>query len=269
MDIFRKACLFTLLILLVFFYDSHAVQVKCPEMWLQRGQKCYKLLEEYATYAKASDICVHTHGGHLVRIRSQDEQNFVEDYFMDEDAEPPFNIWLGAMRVTEDNEDNAFVWSGGYKMNFTHWYPGEPNNKDGEQFCLALWGRPDDHFASWWDTKCTEKYRVVCEKDLLVTPRSDSSKQSPEDSLGIEYEIRSLYTQISHLQSKRQTYNRIIIVLSAVLFILVLSIGLLYRFGEYSYLRMIIERRRANMFTKFDNPSNNNVSQTTEGTTTS
>lgn len=242
----------------------------CPASWLRFKNKCYKLLEEYATFAKASDLCIHTYGGHLPRIWSQEEQDFVEDNFMDVEAVPRYHIWLGAMRVSEDNDDTSFIWTGGLKINYTHWYPGEPNFNSHDQFCVALWGS-SDHFATWWDTTCTAKCRVLCEKNLMLGPPQTPlhGSNGDPDSVGIEFEIRSMYKQVGHLQAKKATYSRIMWVLILTLFALIVSICFLFKFGEYSYLRMVIANRGQNMFTKFKNASTASVNQASESTSPS
>lgn len=240
----------------LFISSTLCVSFQCPDNWIRFRNKCYRLFDEYATYARASDMCVHGHGGSLIRIWSEEEQFFIEDNFMDVDASPRYNVWLGAMRVREDNDDSAFMWSGGLKINYTHWYPHEPNNLNGEQFCLVMWGWPD-HFATWYDASCTQKHRVICEKELRnsLLPVSPHETSGDPDSAGLEFEIRAVYNKIVLLQERKTTYTRIIWLLSFTIFILIVSICLLFKFGEYSFLRMLLSTRGQNMFTKFKNTS--------------
>ena len=51
-------------------------------------------------------------------------------------------VWIGL------SYDGDWVWSNGQALNFTAWAEGEPNNYQGDEFCVEL----DD--GEWNDTGC-------------------------------------------------------------------------------------------------------------------
>lgn len=254
----KSQVMIILFIFTLFISSTFSSTFQCPDNWIRFRTKCYRLFDKYETYARASDMCVHGHGGSLVRILSEDEQSFIEDNFMNVDADPHYSVWLGAMRIKmKVNDVSAFLWSGGLKINYTHWYPWEPNNYNGEQFCLVMWGWPD-HFATWYDTICTQRHKIICEKDLKSSLVSNETLGDP-DSAGLEFEIRTIYKNITLLKESKRTYIRIISLLSFIIFVLIGSICLLFKLGEYSYLRMLLSTRGENFFTKFNNTSTASV----------
>ncbi len=46
------------------------------------------------------------------------------------------NYWIG---LTDLDVEGTFVWqSNSEEASYTHWYPGEPNNFDGQEHCTLL-----------------------------------------------------------------------------------------------------------------------------------
>ena len=69
-------------------------------------------------------------GGHLVTIRSQAEQDWIEANFSP--YLTPDGFWIGFNDVAVEG---VFVWSSGEPPAYTNWYPGEPNDAGaGEDF---------------------------------------------------------------------------------------------------------------------------------------
>ena len=65
-------------------------------------------------------------GGHLVDILSQGENDALVQ-LLDDFGWPPY-IWLG---LSDDGDEGNWTWSSGEPLEFTNWYPNEPNNCGG------------------------------------------------------------------------------------------------------------------------------------------
>lgn len=46
------------------------------------------------------------------------------------------------------------------------WGPDQPNNRHGNQDCLAIWGDSEARYVQWCDEACGEKYSFMCEKRI-------------------------------------------------------------------------------------------------------
>lgn len=44
------------------------------------------------------------------------------------------------------------------------WGPEQPNNHNGNQNCLAIWGDAAANHVQWCDMACENKYSFMCEK---------------------------------------------------------------------------------------------------------
>ena len=57
------------------------------------------------------------------------------------------NCWIGLNDL--DNE-NAFVWADGSSSTYRNWYSGEPNDVEGNEDCVHIYGT-----EYWNDLSCT------------------------------------------------------------------------------------------------------------------
>jgi lectin-like protein len=64
-------------------------------------------------------------GGYLVSIRSQAEQDFLQNTFFPTAAQA---FWIG---FTDQATEGDFVWTSGESVTYTNWGPGEPNDAHG------------------------------------------------------------------------------------------------------------------------------------------
>uniref|UniRef100_A0A3B3HNK3 C-type lectin domain-containing protein n=1 Tax=Oryzias latipes TaxID=8090 RepID=A0A3B3HNK3_ORYLA len=69
--------------------------------------------------------------------------------------------WIGL----HDDIVNSWRWSlsdssfyGDGESTYWNWYPGEPNNYDGQQLCVHFYGAVND----LWDNYCSVEYSFVC-----------------------------------------------------------------------------------------------------------
>ncbi len=93
-----------------------------------------------------------SHGGHLVSITSQKEQNFVTSTFLS-GAKNQQILWIG---INDANLEGRFAWSSGEAVSYANWESGEPNNYFGnEDYGAINWHyghRPwSGTFGSWND----------------------------------------------------------------------------------------------------------------------
>ena len=112
----------------------------------------YYVLEQ-ATYADSVAEAAAL-GGTLVVVDDADENDWLVDTFMTDDAfyaNFPYQFWLG---LTKPAGTDAFAWDDGTPVDFTHWIPGEPN-EDAPAPAYTLMIGPNilnGEAGQWWDT---------------------------------------------------------------------------------------------------------------------
>lgn len=81
-----------------------------------------------ATWPDANANCI-ANGGQLVDINGAGENNFLASLLTIQSA------WIG---LTDVNSEGTFEWSSGAPLSYTNWYPGQPNNFNGNQDYVEL-----------------------------------------------------------------------------------------------------------------------------------
>lgn len=76
-----------------------------------------------ATWPQAKAVC-ESKGGHLVSINSQEENNYLANILTLQSA------WIG---LSDHLSEGSFKWTNGDALNYTNWYPGQPNNYNNNQ----------------------------------------------------------------------------------------------------------------------------------------
>jgi hypothetical protein len=91
------------------------------------------------------------HGGHLVTINNQAEQDFLATTFTDPD------LSIGYYRTTPNGDD--WVWTSEQTPGYENWADGEPNNSDGVEHVAVMnaWGTTD----KWNDVE--DNYSAIIE----------------------------------------------------------------------------------------------------------
>ena len=93
-----------------------------------------------------------TLGGHLVTIRSADENAWLFATFIEGRTQAccrgVFNPWIGFSDVAAEG---TFMWSSGESVTYTNWKPGEPNNLGGEDYARFDFG------SGWNDVPSTSE----------------------------------------------------------------------------------------------------------------
>jgi cysteine-rich repeat protein len=113
---------------------------------------CYGFYDAVVDWGTAEDECTN-HAGHLVSLASSDEQALVMGLV---DEAP---IWVG---YNDRGAEGEFVWSDGSDPAFSLWFPGEPNDVDGEDCAEA-------YVDGWNDLPCGLGHPFVCERTEAST----------------------------------------------------------------------------------------------------
>ncbi|XP_071501609.1 echinoidin-like [Diadema antillarum] len=139
---------------------SSAGACGCPPLWTAFHGMCYRYFSAVrVTWEEAERQCQSftkpcwdegaTTGqlGHLVSIHSQEEMDFLITLFdsiRNKRASGNQLAWIG---LNDKTTEGSFVWSDGSEVNYTFWYPNEPNNQGGVQHCANFCS----HFDYKWD----------------------------------------------------------------------------------------------------------------------
>ncbi len=102
----------------------------------ERGFGRYILMEGAFTWEEAKEDA-EQYAGHLATITSAAESAFVQSLV--DAAEVKDNYWLGG---TDKEEEGVWRWITGEAWSFTNWEGAEPNNVNGLEHYLNLWGNP-------------------------------------------------------------------------------------------------------------------------------
>jgi len=94
-----------------------------------------------ATWPDANANC-QANGGHLIDINGAGENSFLASMLTIQSA------WIG---LTDVNAEGNFEWTSGQPLSYTNWYPGQPNNFNGNQdYCeLLSTGEWNDQYNSY------------------------------------------------------------------------------------------------------------------------
>ncbi len=106
---------------------------------------CSRITE---TWQKAKAIC-ESLGGHLMVINDQAENNYITGKLMGTTA------FIG---LHDSNVEGYFEWVDQSPVNYTNWYPGQPNNANGDQDYVEI--LPD---GTWNDQYASSVREFICE----------------------------------------------------------------------------------------------------------
>lgn len=136
----------------------------CPAGWYGFGNSCYLFRVRSLSliglnWDNARSYCL-SYGGDLVSVANKSEMDFI--YSRSSKARNE-HFWIG---LNDRRNESLFVWSDGTPYNhsvYHNWYPGEPNDRAGED-CVELFGR------RWNDDSCKKEYSYICERPKGRTP---------------------------------------------------------------------------------------------------
>lgn len=102
-----------------------------------------------ASYVAAQQIC-ESNGGYLASITTPGENAYLANQLTIQSA------WIG---LNDVEEEGNFVWESGEPLNYTNWYPGQPNNYNNAQhYCEML------NNGQWNDQYSTYALEFIMEK---------------------------------------------------------------------------------------------------------
>ncbi|XP_054642064.1 C-type mannose receptor 2-like isoform X2 [Dunckerocampus dactyliophorus] len=155
----------------------------CDRGWEPHSSHCYYLSDKKVNQEKARKECGKS--AQLAEVDDTAEQKFITrlvyNAFQERVKKDPNQAnkyggnaaWIGLMD-TEQNRD--FRWQDNRKLSHLNfWQPGEPNNNDGDQYCVVIippdtmvddefdeWD--DTHYKRWDDLSCRNKRYYLCRK---------------------------------------------------------------------------------------------------------
>ena len=140
--------MFCLFLITCFFAASSKAQ------WATFGSSNYNLYKSPQKWKNAKLIC-QNFGSKLVKIESEKENEFIKREYLS--SEGPY--WIG---LSDSDSEGEWKWTDGTVLltGYQRWKSGQPNNKDGKQDCVAIYGGK----AKWNDVRCSRKLGFICEK---------------------------------------------------------------------------------------------------------
>ncbi|XP_056001723.1 C-type lectin domain family 17, member A-like [Ostrea edulis] len=114
---------------------------------------CYKISAIPRTRTEAVHFCQES-GGHLLRIKTDQKQKFVEDLTLQNTNS------IQKYRIDGVEIDKEWKFSNGERITRFYWYPGEPN---GHYNSIGL---RVEHGRKWDDIRNIIKHGCICEKDI-------------------------------------------------------------------------------------------------------
>ncbi|XP_063405664.1 perlucin-like protein [Mytilus trossulus] len=130
-------------------------QTECQNGWIHHGASCYYFSDNTKNWDTSSASC-QAHHAELVTIETADENAFIYSIT----SKLGGSFWLDG---TDEYSEGKWEWaSTGYALDYSNWYPGEPNN-DGDEDCLMT---GDSFKALWNDDNCGSHQKFICEKKL-------------------------------------------------------------------------------------------------------
>ncbi|TKR96517.1 hypothetical protein L596_010522 [Steinernema carpocapsae] len=135
---------------------TSAIECGCQSDWtLYLGNNmCYRFFDWAHTDWEVSERYCRGWSGHLVSIRSQEEQHFLEKLVNSESDNDSQNVWIGLSR----NHQNL-KWSDECPLNYTNWDVHEPSSMQNKE-CVQMNG--GSITGSWSTVPCTEKSQFIC-----------------------------------------------------------------------------------------------------------
>ncbi|KAH3815001.1 perlucin-like [Dreissena polymorpha] len=138
------------------------VSGQCPNGFELNDNSCYKVSALEASWIEAKSFC-RLLGSELLVIETATEEAIVEGLLtklhgshIDED------YWASGADIARENDWRWMTSDGvSFRMNYTHWGAGQPDNGGGNSNCLVI------HFHGvrtiWNDTLCSQLHSFICE----------------------------------------------------------------------------------------------------------
>ncbi|XP_025099620.1 perlucin-like protein [Pomacea canaliculata] len=125
----------------------------CPDSWTPFGSSCYVFIVQPLTWIDAAALC-GVFGGNLVEINNLSENDFVWNLLTSRNVS---EAWIGMSDLAQEGH---WRWSSGATLSLTNWWPGEPNNLNGNENGGEIWTG-----GKWNDTPTSRELPSVCERN--------------------------------------------------------------------------------------------------------
>ncbi|XP_018012021.1 macrophage mannose receptor 1 [Hyalella azteca] len=151
-----------------------ATTSECPTGWKKFNDDCYYISSgtELTNWDAARKMCTYMYGSKLTSIYSQEENQFIYDSFANELT----SVWIG---LRADDTGNLTTWLDGGSVQYSNWYPGEPNDWAGHEKCgeMYILSSNGDGAGQWNDKPCESTERYACKTLIKTCPEGWSYKE--------------------------------------------------------------------------------------------
>ncbi|XP_067663627.1 uncharacterized protein [Haliotis asinina] len=145
---------------------------QCPPGSFMRtgndSRSCYTFHTSAASWVTGQVDCKEeTALSHLVAINSKEEQDFLVNIIKSNPALTAAGTEGFYTSGNDEFAEGTFNWAGLdllRTINYTNWYPGQPNNVASAQHCLLMEYPTADY--QWGDVECKSAHPYICEVDL-------------------------------------------------------------------------------------------------------
>uniref|UniRef100_A0A3P8QS35 C-type lectin domain-containing protein n=1 Tax=Astatotilapia calliptera TaxID=8154 RepID=A0A3P8QS35_ASTCA len=143
---------------------------KCEDDWKEHGGNCYYFSTNSSPWNESRTVC-KTKGGDLVKIDSEEEQNFLRKNVQQKMEIHDIPFWIG---LTDLAEEGRWLWvddlnEGGevqFWIALTFWRFFEPDDWKGKDPDGEDCGRMGPVY--WFDNSCKRSRGSICEKSAVV-----------------------------------------------------------------------------------------------------
>ncbi|KAK6052207.1 lectin C-type domain protein [Cooperia oncophora] len=153
-----------------------AVQYSQQGYWEEKSfgimRDFYKVFREEATFDQAEQRCV-AHGGHLVSIHSNAENDFVYGLATTGQQKDKYTDfpWIG-LKQKYYPRDIAWSWIDNTPMNYFNWSTKQPDNGGPGEHCAQMFTDKANLYAAkerlWNDIHCETKLaQFVCKRSVV------------------------------------------------------------------------------------------------------
>jgi hypothetical protein len=136
--------------------DASPPPAPCPGLVFEGS--CYEFFGEVVSWTTAEQRCIDW-GGHLASVESLEEDAFIGAWpaLLGIGALDGSGLWLGG---TDALSDGDFRWWDDRPLGYAGWAGDQPNNGQGVD-CIE---KRNDATQRWYDRRCTDGERYVCER---------------------------------------------------------------------------------------------------------
>ncbi|XP_062291372.1 secretory phospholipase A2 receptor-like [Scomber scombrus] len=199
--------------------------LKCDAGWERHLGKCYYFSNTYLSWEESRRLC-QSRGGDLVKIDSEEEQEFLEEKVKNKMTFYEDKFWIG---LTDSKEENKWIWVDGSTLStsLSFWFGHEPDdwngtNPEGED-CARMGEKQEAKVLNcWFDKSCNIPHRSICEKPEQTGRRQDVCVVTGEA-------LASQQPAVSHGRSKVRLERVALLFLAALLGA---AITVIYRLSE-------------------------------------